>query len=480
MSVPDRNDLDDVVAELLGRRPQGAYEVVLARPDGTPVVLANAPLLDDGRPMPTRFWLTDPRLNKVIGRLEALGGVKEAERTVDIDRLKQAHDAYAAQRSELIPAGYSGPLPTGGVGGTRQGVKCLHAHYAHFLAGGDDPVGAWVHGKLAESGDEFPVVSPKGEPTPATWFVEIGSGSVKWRLPRPDGTFDGDSRFVGLAKSMSDVDVLSESGRTKLDAALSDLAVVMEQRQLGAPMVVGCEVVRRSTQARATVAELVEHHLGSTLQVLSSEHEAALALKGAIAARGDRTPDTPVVIFDVGSASTEISAAGPGGTSGAWFSMQLGGHSVARDYFAGDPPDPGELSAALSVIELNFDDLRRESPELVNAVQTGVVVGTGAFPQIAAVEIGTDISSGPDPVHGYVLDHESAEEIFRVLATESRADRRHNPGLLPEHVDGVVGALCIVVEFMRQFSIERIEVSVAGVLDGLVEHHRAGDAKLGL
>jgi hypothetical protein len=30
------------------------------------------------------------------------------------------------------------------------GVKCLHAHYAHFLAGGDDPVGRWVHDRLDE------------------------------------------------------------------------------------------------------------------------------------------------------------------------------------------------------------------------------------------------------------------------------------------------------------------------------------------
>ena len=35
-----------------------------------------------------------------------------------------------------------------GVGGTRRGVKCLHAHYAWFLAGGDDPVGRWVAGRL--------------------------------------------------------------------------------------------------------------------------------------------------------------------------------------------------------------------------------------------------------------------------------------------------------------------------------------------
>jgi hypothetical protein len=27
-------------------------------------------------------------------------------------------------------------------------VKCLHAHYAWFLAGGDDPVGRWVADEL--------------------------------------------------------------------------------------------------------------------------------------------------------------------------------------------------------------------------------------------------------------------------------------------------------------------------------------------
>jgi hypothetical protein len=28
-------------------------------------------------------------------------------------------------------------------------VKCLHAHYAWHLAGGDDPVGRWVDEQLA-------------------------------------------------------------------------------------------------------------------------------------------------------------------------------------------------------------------------------------------------------------------------------------------------------------------------------------------
>jgi uncharacterized protein len=148
--VTARTGPDDgaVVAELLGRRPRGRFEVVVRDDDGGPVVIRNAPLLDDGTPMPTRYWLVGPRERHAVGVLEAGGGVAAAEVAVDADELAGAHRRYAAERDGTIPSGHTGPLPSGGVGGTRRGVKCLHAHYAWYLAGGDDPVGAWVAGQL--------------------------------------------------------------------------------------------------------------------------------------------------------------------------------------------------------------------------------------------------------------------------------------------------------------------------------------------
>jgi hypothetical protein len=82
-------------------------------------------------------------------RLEAAGGVRAAEAAVDPDELAAAHERYAAERETAIPPAHTGPRPFGGVGGTRQGVKCLHAHYAWLLAGGDDPVGRWVADQLS-------------------------------------------------------------------------------------------------------------------------------------------------------------------------------------------------------------------------------------------------------------------------------------------------------------------------------------------
>ena len=138
----------EVVAALLGRDPGGAFAVVVRRDDGAPMVIANEPFLRDFTPMPTRYWLVDPDLRAAVGRLEAAGGVRQAGAEVDAAALDACHRHYAAERDALIPPGWSGPRPSGGVGGTRRGVKCLHAHLAWWLAGGDDPVGAWVAARL--------------------------------------------------------------------------------------------------------------------------------------------------------------------------------------------------------------------------------------------------------------------------------------------------------------------------------------------
>jgi uncharacterized protein len=74
--------------------------------------------------------------------------VKAAEEAVGSEAITDTHARYAAERDAAVPDGHFGPRPSGGVGGTRRGLKCLHAHYAWFLAGGNDPVGEWVHQQL--------------------------------------------------------------------------------------------------------------------------------------------------------------------------------------------------------------------------------------------------------------------------------------------------------------------------------------------
>ena len=135
------------VESLVGRRLQGRCAVVVRRRDGRPVVIENEPHLRDGTPMPTLYWLIDAELNDAVSRLESEGGVHRYEDLVDPDELSRAHEDYrrrreaATLRTDLVQA-------SGGVGGTRLGVKCLHAHLANHLAGNVDPVGALVASEI--------------------------------------------------------------------------------------------------------------------------------------------------------------------------------------------------------------------------------------------------------------------------------------------------------------------------------------------
>ena len=148
---------DDVamVTALLGRKPMGAFRVSIRRYDRSPVVLSNRPLFHDGRPMPTRFWLCDSFLVHAISQLESDRGVKAAEAAISAEAIAATHRWAEAERDALLPSDHTGPRPFGGVGGTRQGIKCLHTHFANYLAGAPDAVGEWVRDALAHRDQSF-------------------------------------------------------------------------------------------------------------------------------------------------------------------------------------------------------------------------------------------------------------------------------------------------------------------------------------
>ncbi len=145
------SDLDIArVTELLGRNPQGDFEVILRDASAIPIVVKNEPLLFDGTPMPTRYWLVGPKEHMAVSRLESAGFIDLAESEVDAEELQLTHERYAAERDSAIPKDHTGPRPHGGVAGTRVGVKCLHAHYANWLVNKTDVVGQWVDRRLQQ------------------------------------------------------------------------------------------------------------------------------------------------------------------------------------------------------------------------------------------------------------------------------------------------------------------------------------------
>lgn len=174
MPTSSKADQEQIAAQL-GRALRARSEVVARCPLGLPVVIAVPPVLDDGTPFPTRYWLSCPLAVKRVARLESRGGVKEMDGRADSDpafedALSAAHLRYGRDRDDLLPPDTI-HRPSGGVAGAIKGVKCLHAHYADHAAGNPNPVGEWV--------------APQTEPLDCILPCVIdGRRNPDWREPR--------------------------------------------------------------------------------------------------------------------------------------------------------------------------------------------------------------------------------------------------------------------------------------------------------
>ncbi len=93
--------------------------------------------------------------------------MKQAEQMIDDDpafgeAFRTAMERYERDRDALITAGAPEHHPRGGVGGSRRGVKCLHAHYADHAAGNENPVGAITAHQIEPLNCTVPCVADSG------------------------------------------------------------------------------------------------------------------------------------------------------------------------------------------------------------------------------------------------------------------------------------------------------------------------------
>ena len=233
--------------------------------------------------------------------------------------------------------------------------------------------------------------------------------------------------------------------------------------------VIATSVARDAVNCEA-LADVVRSNLGVDVEVLSGDREAALAFRGAVDGVDPALVDdrAMVLVIDIGGGSTEFSIGSRRGGFERGYSADMGASRLTDAYLPSDPPRADELSAALSIVELHIDDVRREVPGLADALgSSGLVIGVGGtLSTMAAVEIGLP-RYDRDQLHGFVLDRPAVEDVFRTLATESAADRAFNPGLEADRVGLIVGGACVAVETMRQLDIDRITVSQSDMIDAV-------------
>jgi exopolyphosphatase/guanosine-5'-triphosphate,3'-diphosphate pyrophosphatase len=294
--------------------------------------------------------------------------------------------------------------------------------------------------------------------------VDIGTNSTRLLVAEPDagGGLVTVERLMRITRLGQGVDA---AGR--LDAAAVDRTIAVLEQYRDVIDRLDARAVRatatsaaRDASNRESFFDAVESVLGARPELLSGLDEGRLSFAGATA---DVDPSLgPFLVVDIGGGSTEFSY---GATScEASISTDMGCVRFTEKFIDHDPARPEELVAALSVAEAYVDDARLAIPEMAEAKTFIGLAGTVSA--AAAVEQGL-ATYDRHRIHHFELTKEAAEDVFRTLATETRAERLENPGVEEARADVIVGGLCILVTVMRRLGLESCLVSESDILDGL-------------
>jgi exopolyphosphatase/guanosine-5'-triphosphate,3'-diphosphate pyrophosphatase len=444
-----------IVAEQLGREPTIGFSVVARCPGGHPLVIRNEPVDERGNPFPTLFWLTCPDAVRTVSRLEAEGWIARLNERVGSDpafaeAVARAHAGYARERAR----GHPGAEAHGGVGGTRTGLKCLHAHYANHLAGGEDDVGAWVAG----------LVEPiHAEGAGRLAAVDQGTNSIRLVVAEPDGQggFEDLARDMVITRLGQGVDETGMIAPEALDRTLDVLArYARRARALHAERIrVAATAALRDASNASEFERGVRELTGSELEIVSGEHEAHLSFLGATR---DLDAPAPFLVLDIGGGSTEFVLGG--GRPSMAVSMQMGSVRLTERCVRSDPPTDDEVHAMRASVGAVLEEVQRAVP-VAEARTLVAVAGTSTTVQAIALGLG---SYDPEQIHRTRLSRADAARVATRLAGMTTPERASLPVMAPGRADVIVAGAVILVEVMERFGFGEALVSETDILDGLV------------
>jgi exopolyphosphatase / guanosine-5'-triphosphate,3'-diphosphate pyrophosphatase len=198
---------------------------------------------------------------------------------------------------------------------------------------------------------------------------------------------------------------------------------------------------------------------GIDARTISGDEEARLTFLGATAGRD---PGGETLVVDIGGGSTEYVTGRPGDDPAFHISTRMGSVRHTERHLHGDPPAPEELAAlaedARAVVEAEVPRDVRER------VDEGIAVA-GTATSLAAIDQALD-PYDPEKVHGYRVSRASCERLLARLAALTVDERRDVRGLHPDRAPTIVAGAAILLESIRSFDLDEIEISENDILHG--------------
>ena len=292
-------------------------------------------------------------------------------------------------------------------------------------------------------------------------MIDIGTNSTRLLVADVGGSgIDEVERISTVTRLGRGVD---HSGNLSAEAIEDVCEVVaryldrIEALGVGPVSVIATSAVRDATNGGAFVAELRER-FGLDTEVLSGQREAELTYEGAISGGGR---DGTILVCDIGGGSTEI-VIGTGGEIALHDSLQVGVVRHTERFLADDPPTAAQLDALASDVHKRLD----EALDGIALPPVERAIGVAGTPSsLAAVDLALE-PYDPKAVEGHPLTLETVQTWLSQLASLPLVERREVTGIHPDRAQAIVAGLVILIEVMRTFGLEQIEVSEHDILYG--------------
>jgi exopolyphosphatase/guanosine-5'-triphosphate,3'-diphosphate pyrophosphatase len=294
--------------------------------------------------------------------------------------------------------------------------------------------------------------------------VDLGTNSTRLLVARVagDGSVEEVERRTEVTRLGDGVDStgrLSEEAMDRVHARLAAYREIADRHGAGRRVAVATSAVRDADNGAPFTESVGERH-GFDVRMISGDEEARLSFLGATSGRDPAAG--PVLVFDIGGGSTEYVVGTPGEAPAFHVSTRLGSVRQTERHIRSDPPGADELATLADAVAAVIAE--GVPQEVRDGVAAGIAVA-GTATSLAAIDQRLE-PYDPARVHGYALGLSSAERMLARLAATPVDERREVPGLLPDRAPTIVAGAVILVESMRAFELESVEVSEADILHG--------------
>jgi exopolyphosphatase/guanosine-5'-triphosphate,3'-diphosphate pyrophosphatase len=293
--------------------------------------------------------------------------------------------------------------------------------------------------------------------------VDIGTNSTRLLVADiEDGSVRELHRRSVVTRLGTGVDAtgaLSEEAMGRVFATLDDYVATIADSAVDATTAVMTSAVRDAVNGADFEAEVVRRY-GLQARTIGGDTEAQLTFLGATAIRAS-DGRLSLLVLDIGGGSTEF-VVGAGRQVSFHVSAQAGVVRQTERHLRSDPPRPAELQALTAEMR---EIISREIPAEVRRSAAAAVAVAGTATSCASMVQELE-PYDPARVEGYVLALGECEELLARLAAMPLAERRQVRGLHPDRALTIVAGVAILVEALRAFSLDEVEVSDRDILWG--------------